>query len=274
MIAFHGLRRTILFGMAGAVSMAILLPGLALLRDTTGHDWYAAGKLVVTEAMIAVGFDPSALTEYRAADGSIRTVTRFRLAHTVEAWMARSHILSTIADNALLGAGAGFGGVVLMAILSSVTGGGRHGRMSRALAEPMHRECRGSSHRGSGTVEVVPHTEGGTRIALPVTPAEFDRPSGAVRQAGRAPLLTAREPGRNSTKDTSRRRAPDATSADQQTDAESPGPASSPTSNPSDTRKPPEESAEAFEPASGRDCNGVSGSDSKRPGPDDDWDWF
>ncbi|MDE0361558.1 MAG: hypothetical protein OXI74_10355 [Rhodospirillaceae bacterium] len=44
MIAFHGLRRTILLGVAGAVSTAVLLPGLALMRDTTGHDWYVAGR--------------------------------------------------------------------------------------------------------------------------------------------------------------------------------------------------------------------------------------
>lgn len=274
MIGFHSLRRTILLGVAGAVSMAILLPGLALLRDITGHDWYAASKLVVTEAMIALGFDPSALTEYRAADGSIRTVTRFRLAHTVEAWMARSGILSTIADHALLGTGAGFGGAVLLAILSTVTMNGRHERVSRALGEPMHRDCQGSSRCGHGTVEVVSHTEGGTRVALLVAPAEFDRLAGAVEQVGRAPLLNAAKPGRNSTKDTSTRRAPDAVSASRETDAESPGPASGSTSNAGDARKPPEESAEACEPASGRDCDGVAGSDRKRPGPDDDWDWF
>ena len=274
MIAFHGLRRTILFGMAGAVSMAILLPGLALLRDTTGHDWYAAGKLVVTEAMIAVGFDQSALTEYRAADGSIRTVTRFRLAHTVEAWMARSRILSVIADNALLGAGAGFGGAVLLAILSTVTRGGWHERMSRAVAEPMHRERRGSSHQGLGNVEVLPHTESGEKVALVMTRVEFDRLAGAVGQAGRAPLLTAPDPVRNSTKNTSTRRAPDTTSAGQQVDEESPGPAGRPMSNPGDSPKPPDGSTEAREPVSGRDSNGVAGSGSKRSGPDDDWDWF
>ncbi len=274
MIAFRSLRRTILLGVAGAVSTAILLPGLALLRDTTGHDWYAAGKLVVTEAMIAVGFDPSALTEYRAADGSIRTVTRFRLSHIVEAWMARNRILSTIADHALLGAGAGFGGAVLLAILSAETRGGRWARIHAEVAETMHRERGIPPHRGPGTVEVLPHTESGENVALVMTRAEFDRLAGAVGQAGRAPLLTAPDPVRNSTENTSRRRASDATSADQQDDEESPEPASGPTSNPSDKRKPPEESAEACEPANGRDSNGVAGSDRKRPRPNDDGDWF
>lgn len=273
-MAFRSLRRAILRGVAGAVSMAILLPGLALLRDTTGHDWYAAGKLVVTEVMIAVGFDPSALTEYRAADGSIRTVTRFRLAYTVEAWIARRRIQSTIADNALLGAGAGFAGAVLLAILSTVTRGGRHDRMSGVAAESMHRERQGSSHYGHGTVEVFPHTEGSTRVALLVTPAEFDLLGGAVGEAGRDPLLTAADPIRDSKKATSTQWAPAALSASREKNAVSPGPASSPTSNPSDARKPTKESAEACEPANGRDSNGVAGSDSIRPGPDDDGVWF
>jgi len=234
MIVFDGLRRTILLGLAGAASIAILLPGIALLRDTTGHDWYAAGKLVVTETMIAVGFDPSALTEYRAADGSIRSVTRFRLAHTVEAWIARSRILSTIADNALLGAGAGFGGAVLLAILSTVTRGGRHERMSGAVVEPMPRERGFTSHTGPGIVEVLSHAGSGERVAL----------------------------------------LSDAASAGRKTDVDSPGPANTPTPNSGDIRKPPEDSAETCERASDSDGNGVAGNDSKRPDPEDDWDWF
>jgi len=274
MIAFHGLRRTILFGMAGAVSMAILLPGLALLRDTTGHDWYAAGKLVVTEAMIAVGFDQSALTEYRAADGSIRTVTRFRVAHTVEAWMARSRILSTIADNALLGTGAGFGGAVLLAILSTVSRGGWQERISGAVVEPIPRERGLPLHRGPGIVEVLSHAASHERVVLLMTRAELDRLTGVFGRVGQAALLPAAELDRNSTKDTSTRRVPDAVSTGRETDAELPGTANRPTSNSDDTRKPPEKSAETCERARGRDGNGVAGSDTKGPSPDDDWNWF
>ena len=150
MIVLRGLRRMLLFGVAGAVPMAILLPGLALVRDTTGHDGCAAGKLVVTEAMIAVGFDPWTPTERRAADGSIRRVTRLRFAYAVEAWQARSHILSTIPDNALLGAGAGFAGAALLAILSAAASGGRRERMSASAATvtaPRHARQAG---RGEG----------------------------------------------------------------------------------------------------------------------------
>ena len=42
---------------AGAVAVALLWPCVALVRGTTAHDWYAAVKLTVTEAMIAVGFN-------------------------------------------------------------------------------------------------------------------------------------------------------------------------------------------------------------------------
>ncbi|MCY4480335.1 MAG: hypothetical protein OXB97_10605, partial [Rhodospirillales bacterium] len=38
------------------VAMPVLLTGLALVRDTTGHDWYAARKLTATQAMLAIGF--------------------------------------------------------------------------------------------------------------------------------------------------------------------------------------------------------------------------
>ena len=107
-----------------------------------------------------------------------------------------------------------------------------------------------------------------------VTPAEFDRLTGALGQVRRTALLPAAEPDRNSTRDTSMRRLPDAISVGQETEAESPGPVNKPTSKPGGTRKPPEESAESCERASGRDGNGVAGSDRKRPGPDDDGDWF
>ncbi len=252
--SFHSFRRTILFGLAGAMLMAILLPGLALLRDSNGHDWYAAGKLFVTEAMIAVGFDPTPLTEYRAADGSIRMVTRFRLAHTVEARMARSHLLSTFTDNALLGAGAGagFGGAVLLAILSNVTRGGWHEWMSRAVVEPMPQERGFPSHRCLGIVKVRSYAESGERVAL----------------------LPAAETDRNSTKNTSTRRVPDATSAGRITDVDSPEPAHRPTPNSRDIRESPEKSAETYERASDRDGDGVAGSDRERPSPDCDGDWF
>ena len=55
---------------AGAVAVALLWPCVALVRGTTAHDWYAAVKLTVTEAMIAVGFNSFEPTRYRAPDGT------------------------------------------------------------------------------------------------------------------------------------------------------------------------------------------------------------
>ena len=272
-IGLNRLRRTILIGAAGAASMAALLPGLALVRDTTGHDWYAAGKLVVTEAMIAAGFDPSAPPEYRAADGSVRRVTRRRVAHTVEAWQARSHILSTISDNALLGAGVGFAGTVLLTILTAAANAGRHERIARAAMEPTHRERRFSSHRGACIVEVLSRAEGRASIALLVAPAEFDRLAGTLAEAEPAARLPAAEPGRNSTKDTPAPNLPDATSACQEADIESSGPADVP--DPDDVGRLPEQSAASSRKrASGRDGGSVGRIPPKRPELDDDKDWF
>ena len=49
-------RRMIGFGLLGVAAMAVLVSGILLGRTTTSHDWYAAGKLTLIEAMLAVGF--------------------------------------------------------------------------------------------------------------------------------------------------------------------------------------------------------------------------
>ena len=61
---------------AGAVAVALLWPCVALVRGTTADDWYAAVKLTVTEAMIAVGFNSFEPTRYRAPDGTSFPITR------------------------------------------------------------------------------------------------------------------------------------------------------------------------------------------------------
>ena len=68
MIDLDRLRRALVLGMLGAVSMALLLPPLALLRYTDAHDWYAARKVSVAQALIAVGFDENASTKYRLSN--------------------------------------------------------------------------------------------------------------------------------------------------------------------------------------------------------------
>jgi len=269
------LRSVLLFGVAGAALMAILSPVLALVRDTTGHDWYAAGKLIVTEAMIAVGFDPQATTEYTAADGSVRRITRLRVTFTVEAWQARSHILSTITDNALLGAGAGFAGAVLLAFLPNVANGGRSERLSRAVVEPMHRSRRLAAHDESNLAEVLSRTEGCARIALMVTPAEIDRLAGTLKQAGQAALLPAVEPGEGLTQETSMDRLREPESASQDTEAEWPRPDDAAIADSSGGSQPPEESTgSSRKRTSGGDGSSVARKRPKRPRPGEDVDWF
>ena len=87
--------------------MAMLACAVALARDTTGHDWYAAGKVTVADVLIAAGFDDEALTEYRTADGAIETISRYGLTATLEARWAREDILAAARDGATLGPAGG-----------------------------------------------------------------------------------------------------------------------------------------------------------------------
>ena len=83
--------------------MTVLVTAIAFVIETTLHDWYATGKVTLAEAMIAIGFDQSAWTEYWTADG--RTVRRSRFRLTIgEAWVVRHRLLSMAADRAFLGA--------------------------------------------------------------------------------------------------------------------------------------------------------------------------
>ena len=108
MIDLDRLRRALVLGTLGAAAMALLLPPLAALRYTDAHDWYAARKVSVAQALIAVGFDERASTKYRLADGRTVTWLRDGVATYPAARRSRSHILSVIGDNILLGAIAGF----------------------------------------------------------------------------------------------------------------------------------------------------------------------
>ena len=91
-------------GICAAV-MAVLVAGVALALGTTGHDWYAAWKFTMVEAMLTIGFDDYGLVEYRTADGETITVERYRFAYVLpEAWLARRQIFSLAADRAALGA--------------------------------------------------------------------------------------------------------------------------------------------------------------------------
>ena len=73
-----------------AAGMAVLVAGIALALGTTGHDWYAAWKLTLVEAMLTAGFDDYGVVEYCTAAGETLSVERYRLAYVMdEAWLAR-----------------------------------------------------------------------------------------------------------------------------------------------------------------------------------------
>ena len=153
---------------AGGVAMALLWPCAALVRGTTAHDWYAAVKLTVTEAMIAVGFNSFEPTRYRAPDGTSFSITRGGLVLYGEPIEARDRILYTAAVGALHGALAGALCVVLCFMLWRAVYGWR----SRRAGWPVRPPGRGppghiETWDRSDIAEGLPvHGAGGARIAL------------------------------------------------------------------------------------------------------------
>ena len=124
----------------GAFLMAVVLPGLALVRDTTGHDWYAAGKVTAAQTVIASGFDRDAPIQYRSRDGETETLTRYSMTFKGEALWARSRIVSTALRHAVLGIAAGALLAALLEILWTHrrSGGGHRGeiRPTRGRSPP------------------------------------------------------------------------------------------------------------------------------------------
>ena len=201
-------RRRAMSVAAGGVAMALLWPCAALVRGTTAHDWYAAVKLTVTEAMIAAGFNSYQVTRYRAANGTSFRITRGGLVLYGEPAEARDRILYTAAVGALHGALAGALCVVLCFMLWRVV----HGWRSRRAGWPVRPPGRGppgyiETRDRSGIAEGLPaKVTGDARIALWVVSesqaarliealgaAENPRALPAQRSVGRAntPLLPA-----------------------------------------------------------------------------------
>jgi len=133
MIDLDRLRRALVLGALGAAAMALLLPTLATLRYTDAHDWYAARKVSVAQALIFVGFDENARTDYRLADGWTATWLREGVATYPEARASRSLIGRVIGDNALLGACAGF---LVVFALSGLLNLARHEAAGVSRAPP------------------------------------------------------------------------------------------------------------------------------------------
>jgi len=150
MIDLDRLRRALVLGALGAAAMALLLPALAMLRYTDAHDWYAARKVSVAQALIAVGFDERTSTKFRLSDGRTVTWLREGVATYPAALRSRSHILSVIVDNILLGTCAGF---VVVFTLTGLLNLARYepARIARAPARRVS-----TAERRPGFIEGVP----------------------------------------------------------------------------------------------------------------------
>lgn len=178
MIDLDRLRRALVLGALGAAAMALLLPPLALTRYTDAHDWYAARKVSVAQALIAVGFDELAFTDYRLADGTPVRWTRDGVATWPAARESRGLILAVIGDNILLGAIAGF---VVVFTLSGLLNLARHetaGVWGAAARRPS------AAERRPGFIEGVP----------PYAAHEPNRVPARAAPAGVGPLPNAAVP--------------------------------------------------------------------------------
>ncbi len=190
-----------------AVGMAMLVAGIALALGTTGHDWYAAWKFTLVEAMLSVGFDDYGVVDYRTAAGETITVERYRLAYVMgEAWWARRRIFS-LAARAVLGACTG------LALFAIWIGVGAAVRLRRfvggrgAVVEPAPRVGRGYAGRmehpdgwSDGELIAALARRSGRFGVLLVSPAEVERLAGRGGDARRSAthresLPPARRPG-------------------------------------------------------------------------------
>ena len=99
------------------VFLSALACGVGLARDTTGHDWYAAGKLLGAEILLALNLDPRAQVRYRTREGKEVTIAREDLWFSDEALVARKHLLSTAKHAAWIGAWCGLGAALMCLVL-------------------------------------------------------------------------------------------------------------------------------------------------------------
>ena len=104
---------TLLVVTVWVVFLSALACAVALVRDTTGHDWYATGKLTLTELLIGIGFNDSARIEYRTSRDEVLSLTRAELTYNGNALLARWRVLRTAINGAELGACCGLGGALL-----------------------------------------------------------------------------------------------------------------------------------------------------------------
>ena len=167
-------RRMVRLGLLGVATMTLAVPGILLARDTTGHDWYAAGKLTVAEIMLAVGFSEYTAVAYRRTYGDTWNISRAAFVEFEPPVRARQRILVEIGDGVMLGAGVG--GTVFFLMLLGAAGRGRRGQTGTAL-EPVeypHRHLPAAGPAGRVAEWIRPGLR--ARIALlAVSPAELER---------------------------------------------------------------------------------------------------
>ena len=159
--------------LAGALMWAVAC-AVALARDTTGHDWYATGKLTLTELLTGLGFDDRAPVEYRTRAGAVVTLTRDGFMYNGDALLARDHLLRIAGKAAEFGAWCGFGGALLCLALFRRPKAERQYR--RAASGPEHLpgpEARARFAAGARTAHAAPPPSGGSSL---VSAAE-NRPS-------------------------------------------------------------------------------------------------
>ena len=97
----------------GVLAMSALACAVGLVRDTTGHDWYATVKLTLTELLIGIGRDAGAQVEYRTSGGEVLMLTRRQLWSSGDALVARGNLRYTARQSAELGAWCGVGVALL-----------------------------------------------------------------------------------------------------------------------------------------------------------------
>ena len=172
-------RQGLVIGTMGAVSMALLACTVAVARDTTGHDWYAAAKLTVADMMIGVGFDEDAPLEFRNADGVVETVTRSGLTDSYRVRWAREDILKAAWEGATLGAVSGFGGALLCFVLVWRSMDDRRGRRSANGPAP--------ERRREARERPVPAQESPAPVSAPAETGSVPPPLPATAAATHAP---------------------------------------------------------------------------------------
>ena len=184
---------TIRLGLVGVAAMTLAVPAILLARGTTGHDWYAAGKLTAVEITLAVGFNELTAVAYRWPDGDTWNMIRAAFVEFDPPMRARQRILSLTGDGVMLGAGVG--GTVFCLMLLGAARDGRRDRTGTAL-EPVERVQRLPPTAGPAwriVDRVRPDLR--TRIALlVVSPAELEQLLAQLDQRRRPGFVDLPEP--------------------------------------------------------------------------------